>query len=125
MYRCWRIYRSPQVSAGYGETKNAMLKRIRKLPVQRSFFLILKYIELADDVVALFAHANQLGQSRLLRTAARIRLDCLGTHAGKKKCVVADVLSDRALGDERSRRAMDRVGGAHHLSKLLDRAPLR
>jgi len=125
MYRCWWIYRSPQIPACNGETKNAMLKRIRELPVQRSFFFIFKYVELADDVVALFAHANQFGQCRLLRTAARVRLDCLGTHPGNEKRVVADILPDRTLSDERSRRAMDRVGGAHHLIKLLDRPPLR
>jgi hypothetical protein len=45
----------------------------------------------------------------------------LGIHAGNKQRVVADVLAQRALGIERRRGAVHRVGGQHHLVELFDR----
>src|ERR1700722_11184368 len=104
MYRGRWIYRSPQIPAGNGETKNAMLEYIRELPIQRRLFLILKYVELAHDVEAFFAYANQFSQSRFLRVGVRIGLDRFRAHPSNKKCVVADIFADRPLRNERARR---------------------
>src|SRR6185437_5278565 len=46
--------------------------------------------------------------------------DRLRAHPGDKEGIVADILSDRPLRNERARGAVDRVRRAHHLPELVD-----
>src|SRR6202041_2255326 len=65
--------------------------------------------------IALFAGLDQLAERRLMAALAAARGHRFGVHAGDKQRVVADVLAEGALGVERGRAAVDRIGRENHL----------
>src|SRR3569833_655516 len=102
-----------------------MLKNRLQSRKERRFFFVLEYVELTDDVVALFAYADQLGEGGPAGTGAWIGLNRLRAHARKIQRVISDVLPDLPFGNKRRGTAVNVIRSPDHLLQLADRPALR
>src|SRR5215469_3381598 len=106
------------------QPQHVALEQLAKAGKHGRFLLVLEYVELADDVVALAAGADEFAEGGPTVACDALLVDGLGQHPRYKERVVPDVLSHGALSIEGRSFAENRIRGRDHLGEFAKRVAL-
>ncbi len=105
------------------ETEDALLESRRELGEQRCGLGVFEELELGDDVVTLFAGADEVDEILQPLPPQAKMIDRLGEHAGEEERVIADVLAHLALAVKRGRLAEYGIGFEQHFADVVQLLP--